>query len=66
MTEPRFLLIDTDTGKRVALTTDEVQAALFRIELQQPGDGAYFEKQGDDNGGKRDGRYCKNHHGQCG
>ena len=34
MTEPRFILMDTETGKRVELTTDEVQAALFLAERE--------------------------------
>lgn len=45
MTEPRYLLIDTDTGRRVAITTNELQALIWRMELQQPLDGAYFERE---------------------
>ena len=44
MTEPRYLIIDTETGRRVKITTDELQALVWRIELQQPLDGAYFER----------------------
>ena len=41
-TEPRFILIDTHTKRSVELTTDEVQAALWRDYLRQPADGAYI------------------------
>ena len=46
MKEPRYALIDNQTGKRVAIfTTDEVQVAFFRLELSiQPQDGAYSER----------------------
>ena len=43
MAEPRHLIIDTETGRRVEITTDELQALVWRMELQQPLDGAYFE-----------------------
>ena len=33
MTEPRYLLIDTDTGRRVEITTNELQALIWRMEL---------------------------------
>ena len=46
MTEPRYLLIDTDTGRRVEITTNELQALIWRMELQQPFDGDFFEFQG--------------------
>ena len=47
-TEPRFL-IDTHTKRSIDLTTDEVQALLWREELIGE---AYFErkKSGDENG----------------
>ena len=44
MTEPSYLLIDTDTGRRVEITTNELQALIWRMDLQQPLDGAYFER----------------------
>ena len=43
MPEPRHLIIDTETGRQVEMTTDELQALVWRMELQQPLDGAYFE-----------------------
>ena len=51
MTEPRYLLIDTDTGRRVEITTNELQALIWRMELQQPLDGAYFESSRGHNNG---------------
>ena len=42
--EPRFILIDTHTKRSVELTTDEVQAAMWRDYLRQPADAAYIEK----------------------
>lgn len=42
MAEPRYLIIDTETGRRVEITTDELQALVWRMELQQPIDGAFF------------------------
>ena len=53
MTEPRYLLIDTDTGRRVEITTNELQALIWRMELQQPLDGAYFESNGGNKNGFR-------------
>ena len=51
MDEPRYLLIDTDTGRRVEITTNELQALIWRMELQQPLDGAFFgSKKGAENG----------------
>lgn len=51
MAEPRYLIIDTETGRRVEITTDQLQALIWRMELQQPLDGAYFEsKKGVGNG----------------
>ncbi len=51
MAEPRYLIIDTETGRRVEITTDELQALVWRMELQQPLYGAFFEsKKGDENG----------------
>ena len=51
MPEPRYLIIDTETGRRVEITTDELQALVWRMELQQPLDGDYFESsRGHDNG----------------
>lgn len=44
-TEPRFILIDTHTKRSVELTTDEVQAAMWRDYLRQPADGAYISQQ---------------------
>ena len=41
-TEPRFILIDTHTKRSVELTTDEVQAAMWRDYLQQPTNAAYI------------------------
>lgn len=32
MDEPRFTLIDNETGRRVELTTDELQVALWLAE----------------------------------
>ena len=43
MAEPRYLIIDTETGRRVEITTDELQVLVWRMELQQPLDGAFFE-----------------------
>lgn len=40
--DQRFLLIDLQTKKSVPLSTDEVQAAFFRLEIMQPVDGAYI------------------------
>ncbi len=50
MPEPRYLLIDTEMGRRVEITTGEFQALIWRMELQQPLDEAFFEpktKKGD-------------------
>ena len=44
-TEPRFILIDTHTKRSVELTTDEVQAAMWRDYLRQPADGSYISQQ---------------------
>ena len=51
MPEPRYLIIDTETGRRVEITTDELQALVWRMDTQQPLNGAYFEsKKGAENG----------------
>lgn len=42
----RFLLIDLETKKSVPLSTDQVQAAFFRLEITQPVDGAYISTEG--------------------
>lgn len=44
-TEPRFILIDTHLKRSIELTTDEVQAAIWRDYLRQPVDGAYISQQ---------------------
>lgn len=45
MPEPRYILIDTETGKQAGISTDELQRVLWSIELgKSPGEGAYFEE----------------------
>ena len=45
MPEPRYLIIDTETGEAASLSTDELQRVLWSIELgRSPGEGAYFEE----------------------
>ena len=39
----RYLLVDTETGRQVEMTTNELQALVWRMELQQPLDEAFFE-----------------------
>lgn len=41
-TEPRFILIDTHSKRSIELTTDEVQAAMWRDYLRQPTDAAHI------------------------
>lgn len=43
--EPRFLLVDLHKNNATPLTTDEVQVAFFRLELDQPKDSAYLDNE---------------------
>ena len=43
MSEPRYVLIDVQTGNKVQITTAELQSLFWRMELQQPLGEAYFE-----------------------
>lgn len=53
MDEPRYLLVDTKSGKEVKITTDELQALIWRMEIQQPLDEAYFERSTNENATRR-------------
>ena len=45
MSEPRYVLIDVQTGNKVQITTAELQTLFWRMELQQPLNEAYIEYQ---------------------